>query len=53
MLKVLLCYTLDYVKLWHFKIVKIGQNFNANMEGFHRASHICNIDDNWLEILKF
>ena len=27
-------------KLWHFKVVKIGQNLHANMEGFCRASHI-------------
>ena len=27
-------------KLWHFKIVKVGQNLHANMEGFRRASHI-------------
>ena len=27
-------------KLWHFEIVKIGQNLYANMEGFRRAGHI-------------
>ena len=27
-------------KLWHFKIVKIGQNLHANMKGFCRAGHI-------------
>ena len=27
-------------KLWHFEIVKIGQNLHANMEGFHRAGQI-------------
>ena len=27
-------------KLWHFEIVKIGQNLHLNMEGFRRAGHI-------------
>ena len=27
-------------ELWHFKVLKLGQNLHANMEGFHRASHI-------------
>ena len=26
-------------ELWHFKILKMGQNLHANMEGFRRASH--------------
>ena len=33
-----------WYKLWHFKIVKVGQNLHANMDGFCgfcRASHIC------------
>ena len=27
-------------KVWHLKIVKIGQKLHANMEGFRRAGHI-------------
>ena len=27
-------------KLWHFEIVKIGQNLHVSMEGFRRAGHI-------------
>ena len=27
-------------RLWHFKLVKIGQILHTNMEGFHRAGHI-------------
>ena len=27
-------------KLWHFEIIKIGQNLHVNMEGFRRAGHI-------------
>ena len=26
-------------KLWNFKLLKIGQNGHANMEGFCRGSH--------------
>ena len=27
-------------KLCKFKVLKLGQNLHANMEGFRRASHI-------------
>ena len=29
------------LKLWKFKALKLCQNLHVNMEGFHRASHIC------------
>ena len=41
------------LKLCDFKVLKIGQNLHANMEGFRRASHIYAIDPYFILILIF
>ena len=33
--------TVKELELWHFQVLKMGQNLHANMEGFRRAVHIC------------
>ena len=36
---------LNITKLRDIKVQKIDQILHANMEGFRRASHICNVQD--------
>ena len=43
---------LTITKLWDIKVQKIDQKLHANMEGFRRASHICDCNCNLLYCKK-